>query len=576
MERGGPGSGTLAPMGLATRSLFVRSLCVGSLLAAVSACGDSGSPGAGDGTTAGATDASGGATADGTAGECPAPLLACGDACVDPQHDPAHCGGCDQPCAAGLTCDAGECTVACGSDRIVCGGACIDPSLDPAHCGGCDQPCAAEAACQAGACVATCDAPGADCSGACQNLANDEAHCGACDAACPGGQPCVEGQCVAATLHHVLISGQSLSQGALSEVVSTEQPFENVSFASGVRAGGGAGLDSLIPLVETWDGSQGETLASGMGNLLSQRASDAGGSHRSLFSAHGVGGQPYSVLRKGTMPYANGMAQVTAGFTLAQAAGEAYAVRAVMIVHGESDHVGNNANYDLDLLEWQSDYQADIQVITGQTLPVPLITDQMSSFSAYGAATSAIPQLQLDASRAAPEHVVLMGPKYVLPYVPDGVHLTGEGERWLGEMHAKVFERVLVDGEPWHPVSPREITREGAEITVRFWVPAPPLALDETIVTNPGNYGFAYSDSSGAAPTITSVALAGEDSVVITLSAPPVGGNQRVTYAMNGVPGQPGGPATGARGNLRDSDATASRHGYALYNWCVHFDEAVE
>ena len=554
--------------------MAVRSLLVPSVLSVLMACGGS----AADEETASATeDASGAGTesADGTGGACPEPLLSCADACVDPQHDPAHCGGCDQACGAGLTCSEGACTVACGVDRIVCGEACVDPSIDPAHCGGCDQPCAAEAACQAGTCVASCDAPAADCGGSCRNLDNDELHCGACDSPCASGQPCVAGECVAASLHHVLISGQSLSQGALSEVVSTEQPFENVSFVTGVRAGG-AGLDSLIPLVETWDGSQGETLASGMANLLSQRAIDAGGEHRSLFSAHGVGGQPYSALRKGTVPYANGMAQVTAGLALAQAAGEAYAVRAVMIVHGESDHVANNLDYDLSLLEWQSDYQADIQAITGQTRPIPLITDQMSSFTAYGAATSVIPQLQLEASRAAPDRIVLMGPKYVLPYVPDGVHLTGEAERWLGEMHAKVFERVLVNGEPWHPVSPREITREGAEITIRFWVPAPPLVLDETIVTNPGNYGFGYSDSSGAAPTITSVALAGEDSVVITLSAPPVGGNQRVTYAMNGTPGQPAGPTTGARGNLRDSDATVSRHGYALFNWCVHFNEAVQ
>lgn len=542
----------------------------------VAACGDSASADDAMGTGS-ATAATSAATesADGTAGECGEPLRSCEGVCVDPQHDPAHCGGCDQPCAAGLVCVDGACTVACGGELLTCAGACVDPQHDPAHCGGCDQPCAPEAACQAGACVAACDAPQADCSGSCRNLANDELHCGVCGAGCPAGQPCVGGQCVAASLHHVLISGQSLSQGALSQVVSLEQPFENVSFVTGVRAGG-AGLDSFIPLVETWDGSQGETLASGMANLLSQRAVDAGGSHRSLFSAHGVGGQPYSALRKGTGPFANGMAQVAAGLALAQAAGEAYAVRAVMIVHGESDHLGNNANYDLDLLEWQSDYQADIQAMTGQTLPVPLITDQMSSFSAYGSATSAIPQLQLEAARNAPDRIVLMGPKYVLGYVPDGVHLTGEGERWLGEMYAKVFERVLIEGEPWRPVSPREITREGAEITVRFWVPAPPLVLDEVIVTNPGNYGFGYTDSSGAPPTITSVALAGEDSVVITLSAVPVGGNQRVTYAMNGVAGQPAGPTTGARGNLRDSDATESRHGYALFNWGVHFDEAVQ
>lgn len=423
--------------------------------------------------------------------------------------------------------------------------------------------------------MADCEAPQADCGGSCQNLANDELHCGACDSPCPSAQPCVRGQCVAASLHHVLITGQSLSQGALSAVVSTEQPFENVSFVTGVRAGS-AGLDAFIPLVETFDGSQGETLASGMANLLSERAASGGGEHRSLFSAHGVGGQPYAALRKGTAPYAAGMAQVAAGLALARARGQASAVRAVMVVHGETDHVNGNASYDLDLLEWQSDYEADIRAMTGQTLPVPLITDQMSSFSAFGSVASAVAQLQLEASRAEPERIVLMGPKYVLPYVPDGVHLTGEAERWLGEMHAKVFERVLVQGEPWRPLSPRSITREGAQITVALWVPAPPLVLDDVTVTDPGNLGFGYTDSSGAPPSIVSVELVGDDAVRITLGDVPVGGNQRLRYAMNGTPGQPAGPTSGARGNLRDSDGTESRHGYALHNWCVHFDEAVQ
>jgi len=557
-------------MRIATRSLFVF-----SVLTASSACLEREPAEVPGKSTTSEGSSTSGEPADDTAGECAAPLLACGDACVDPQNDPEHCGGCDQPCDAGLACIGGACTVACGPDRTVCGDACVDPQSDPEHCGDCDHACAPEASCQAGVCVAACEAPQADCSGSCRNLGNDELHCGACNSPCGTGQPCVGGQCVAASLHHVLITGQSLSQGALSEVVSVTQPFANVSFVTGVRAGG-VGLAAFVPLVETSDGFHGETLASGMANLLSERAIAVGSEHRSLVSAHGVSGQPYSELRKGTAPYASGMAQVAAGLALAQAAGEAYAVRSVMVVHGETDHINGNASYDLDLLEWQSDYDADIKALTGQTLPVPMFIDQMSSFSAFGAATSMVTQLELEASRAAPDRIVLIGPKYMLPYVADGVHLTGDGERWLGEMHAKAFERVLVHGEPWHPVSPREITREGAEIKVRFWVPVPPLVLDEALVTNPGNYGFAYTDSSGAAPTIVSVMPAEEDSVRITLSAVPVGGNQRLTYAMNGIPGQPAGPATGARGNLRDSDATTSRHGYALFNWCVHFDEAVE
>jgi hypothetical protein len=85
----------------------------------------------------------------------------------------------------------------------------------------------------------------------------------------------------------------------------------------------------------------------------------------------------------------------------------------------------------------------------------------------------------------------------------------------------------------------------------------------------------AGADDGPGSPTITSVALAGPDSVTVTLSAPPTGGNRRIRYAYTGVLGAHAGLQTGAHGNLRDSDATPSQNGFTLYDWCVHFDEAV-
>jgi hypothetical protein len=280
------------------------------------------------------------------------------------------------------------------------------------------------------------------------------------------------------------------------------------------------------------------------------------------------------VLKKGTASFATGMAQVTAGSTIAAAQGETHALRAVAIIHGESDHVANNLAYADDLLAWQSDYEADAMAITGQVHPVVMFLCQVSSHTAYDSATSPIPRAQLQAARARPDRIYVVGPKYFLPYV-DGVHLSGAGERWLGEFYAKAYRRVLIDGLPWRPLGPGSVTRDGAVITIEFEVPAPPLVLDEVAVSNPGNFGFEFSDSSGAPPAITEVVLVGPTSVRVTLASPPVDGNRRIRYAYTGVPGQPGGPMTGPRGNLRDSDATPSRHGYPLYNWAVHFDEPV-
>jgi hypothetical protein len=550
-------------------------------LGLVLSCGDAsglGEPGDTDGSGTSPSEPTAGDDGDddtsGTA-ECGTPLVECAGTCVDPIHDPAHCGGCDMACAAGLSCIEGACAPACGATSMACGDGCADLDSDPDHCGACDHACPDGVPCIAGECSPTCTDDEVQCGDACVAIDRDETSCGACGSACGAGQPCVFGQCVDADVHHVLIGGQSLSVGyGANPVVSTSQPHDNVMFAPGVRAGAGP-LDAFVPLVETQDGVLGETIASGMANLATELATSGGlPGQRILVSAHGSSGTAYAGLQKGTPPYAAGMAHAAASAAVATAAGETSIVRAVAVVHGESDHVGGNATYDDDLLEWQADYEADIQALTGQTAPVPMFLCQVSSFTQYGQSSSAIPGLQLAAARTRPDRIFVVGPKYIFAY-GDGVHLTAESSRWLGEYYAKVYDRVLVQGERWLPLSPAEITRDGVDITIVFHVPAPPLVLDETLVSNPGSYGFGFTDSSGAPPAIASVALEGDVTVRVTLAAEPTAGNGRIRYAWTGTPGQPAGPMTGARGNLRDSDATPSPSGNTLYNWSVHFDEPV-
>ena len=116
-------------------------------------------------------------------GGCPSSLTACGNACVDTNTDPAHCGGCTTACSApdGGTpgCDAGACTFACGGGLSVCGQACVDETNDPNNCGGCGVPC------DGGAC----------CTGQCADLATDDSNCGTCGHACDAGATCVTNVC---------------------------------------------------------------------------------------------------------------------------------------------------------------------------------------------------------------------------------------------------------------------------------------------------------------------------------------------------------------------------------------------
>lgn len=420
-------------------------------------------------------------------------------------------------------------------------------------------------------------------------------------------------------VNHVLVTGQSNSVANSGvPVLSTTQPFANVMFDTGVmpmRQCDGEGCrafdapTSFVPLVEgdRFFGYAVETSSAGLANEITYLANErhhgvvAGlpMDHKVLVSVHGRSGNTYWCLRKGgcnykpgyLSPFEQGMMEVAAAKQIADAANASYVVRAVAAIHGESDHYsytdgsqefpltgsdgtpGKLQSYADGLLEWQADYEAEIRAITGQTLPVPLFVSQISGWN--DTRYSKVAQYELEAHERAPGKVVLIGPSYPIALdQSDCRHFTNEGGRRLGEYFAKVYARVVFEGKPWEPVRPKAVTRAGAVITVTFHVPSPPLVIDTQRVAAVASYGFDYLDESGATPAISKVEVSGPETVTITLASAPTGAG-RLTYAQNQAPFTCIGTPRGARGNLRDSDATPSKHGYDLHNWSVHFDVAV-
>lgn len=390
-------------------------------------------------------------------------------------------------------------------------------------------------------------------------------------------------------VNHVLLTGQSLSLGfAGSPALTLGSLFDNTMFVGGVNPSPDGGLKSVVPLVE----NQQETIASSFANLANSLAVNqvlkgyppGSRTHSMFVSGHGVSGKNYYAIKKGangpdsTPAYANGLAQVAAARQLSAARGKSHVVRAVLVVHGESDANDKNLYYADNLLDWQRDYEADIRATTGQVESVPLLESQISSWTSLSQheATSNIPILQLSAHVRGGQNVILTGPKYQFPYAPDGIHLTNEGYRMLGEEYAKVYRKVVLEGGVWEPLRPKSVTRTGATVVVKMFVPAPPLVLDTETVKDPGQYGFEWvgTTTTGAPVNVIGVQLSGVDSVTVQLSdVPKPQGHLR--YALRGVPYAAAGPKDGPRGNLRDSDGTPSLNGYKLYNWCVHFDETV-
>lgn len=408
-------------------------------------------------------------------------------------------------------------------------------------------------------------------------------------------------------INHLLFTGQSnsVSNGG-TPVLTKTQPYGNLMFNTGVMPMYGCGGEgcvgydtpnSFVPLVEgdTFFYPV-ETAASSIANEISFLAQPK--KHDVLVSLHGRSGNTYSCLRKGgcnykpglNHPFTQGMQEVTSGMQIAQKAGKSYVVRGVANIHGESDHYSYTAgkqefpadgtdgtpgkikDYADALLEWQTDYENGVKEITHQTEPVPMFISQLSGWN--DAKTSKVAQFQLDAHIRAPGKVILIGAAYDLSLSQEDCrHFTTDGQQHLGELFGKVYAKVVLEGKTWEPVRPKTIVRNGTEITVQFFVPEPPLTFDTTLVAEMKDKGFEYLDGAGNVATISKVELTGADTVKITLATDV--GPGHLTYGQNQPVGTCIGTPRGSRGNLRDSDSTASQHGFPLYNWSVAFDQQV-
>ncbi len=151
---------------------------------------------------------------DGTGGApvctdaCAASETLCGETCVDPMTDEAHCGACDRACDTGETCVGGSCR--CGGTgpdcagtpaSTCCGTSCVDTTSDDEACGSCTIACDPGEECVSSAC--RCGRTGPDCTGStpdccgttCVNLEQNETHCGTCGSPCPGLERCRSGAC---------------------------------------------------------------------------------------------------------------------------------------------------------------------------------------------------------------------------------------------------------------------------------------------------------------------------------------------------------------------------------------------
>lgn len=395
--------------------------------------------------------------------------------------------------------------------------------------------------------------------------------------------PVVEG---ITALHHIISSGQSLDIGVEADP-QTLLPLNygralmfggNGGYAPGFYAGSASPPESVMPdseLSALVDGRSvhAETIGPRFMNGLIETGP---GDLAYLYSAHGSNGQPYSGLKKGgTGPnYRNMLRAMLRAQYFAWLSGLDYRVPAMTFIHGEADRADSKATYLAKILELRADLEGDMRAITGRGADVlRMFLCQTSGWCSYGLLTSAVPLAQLQCALDTPTLFTCIGPKYHLPYAAGaGVHILGAAQARWGEYYARAKARVDA-GTGWSPMYPLSASRSGTSVTVSINVPQGALAIDTTLVTNPGNFGVSYKDGAGAQVAVSGVTIAGS-SITFTIASAVAGTVQFGMLNPAGSTPVSAGPSSGARTCFRDSSTDVGADGQRLYNWMCHAEVA--
>lgn len=380
------------------------------------------------------------------------------------------------------------------------------------------------------------------------------------------------------SINGVMLTGQSWAVGAVSssgQVALTTTPKSRALCFQRAQRDGGSGitgidnLRSIGPLREATfvenGGSWAETPLSGFAAQLEWMLRQP---YHLILGNWGRGSAAYSVLAKGTATYARGQ-------LMARMMRQAFRncnFRAMLAFHGGSD--ATSATYQTDMRQWQLDFETDVNAMYGVSKTIPWFVVQPPMGNNGSGALVGVVGL-LEEHKVNLTKTVLVGPTYFLPVGADGIHLTSEGYRKIGEYFAVAYYQHMIQGLQWSPIRPISISRVANIVTLSFATASSNLVLDTTNVSNPGNYGFEWNDDSGK--VITAVRTIGTTVEVTLNGTPTINANTKIRYAYTSQAGANiAGPQQGVRGCLRDSSPIVGILSQEpLYNWCVAFNETV-
>jgi len=293
-----------------------------------------------------------------------------------------------------------------------------------------------------------------------------------------------------------------------------------------------------------------------------------------------IGGFALANLVKTTQHYDNMLTAVTDTKAAAWAAGYRFWLPAILWMGGESDAA--NASYASQMVTHWTNTNTDIKAITGQNSDIMFILVPPSSFAkGQDKAVTAM----VDLHRNHPDKFVLSHPSYMVDYDiyspgvttdDDYVHRSVRGQQMTGEWAEKTWiKTVFGKTRPDPLMSTGTATLSGLTITIPMLVPVSPMVIDTTTVSERTgtNKGFVFVDDSGSPPTISTVAVSG-DNLVLTLSGASTGtpASRFVEVGLEGHDASdPFTFSEMARCNIRDSDTKRAVFDptLILHNWMM-------
>jgi len=357
--------------------------------------------------------------------------------------------------------------------------------------------------------------------------------------------------------------GQSLGAGeqSLPIVSDSINEYGNFKFRTGTHTWNQnhypskpelreSSLFEFVPLTANRRMSEGETIANGLCDHFSSTTNING---NLLFSFSGQGGRLLRELNKNNDEakdvragrrmspggyYKTSIDDVIRANEICMSKGLTYSVLAITWMQGEGNETRQTSRwgeryprkkfleiYKNDLIQVKRDYCFDISNVLKTKVSPPFFTYQTGGYVSGEAQLMACEE-ELN--------MYMIGPTYMLPnaengmydynnkiYHGDGIHLTADGERWLGEQFGKIIRKVVIEKDDWQPLRPLKSYKgiDDNEIYIKFHVPEPPLVIDTLFLPKQGKgFGFQVYDESKKEYEISEVSVEGDDLIKLTLS----------------------------------------------------------